>query len=234
MGDHAQRRPLPVRLTPAERDFYVELRRLVDAAGLSFRALEESTSAARPDSGKSSFYSKSQWGRWLNGQSRPPRRAVRMLAEKLGEEDIEAEHLVVLWGSAFVPDGYPQTPGPAAATAGDIERRNAAAAGRPDRQPEAVFLVGRDSEMALLTGLIQDAARGRGGSVLIEGEPGIGKSALVRAAVAEAPQAGCQVFWGAGRRAGPGAAAAAVPGRFAGPRARRESAAERDRAVVAR
>jgi DNA-binding CsgD family transcriptional regulator len=59
-------------------------------------------------------------------------------------------------------------------------------------------LIGRDSEMALLTGLIKEAAKGRGGSVLIEGEPGIGKSALVRAAVAQAPEAGCQVFWGAG------------------------------------
>jgi len=58
-------------------------------------------------------------------------------------------------------------------------------------------LVGRDSEMARLTGLIREVARGRGGPVLIEGEPGIGKSALVRAAVAEAPEAGCQVFWGA-------------------------------------
>ena len=47
-------------------------------------------------------------------------------------------------------------------------------------------LVGRESEMALLTGLIKEVARGHGGSVLIEGEPGIGKSALVRAAVAEA------------------------------------------------
>ena len=63
-------------------------------------------------------------------------------------------------------------------------------------------LVGRDSEMELLTGLIREAARGRGGSVLIEGEPGIGKSALVRAAVAEAPEAGCQVFWGAGDELG--------------------------------
>ena len=63
-------------------------------------------------------------------------------------------------------------------------------------------LVGRDSEMALLTGLIKDVARGRGSSVLIEGEPGIGKSALVRAAVAEAPEAGCQVFWGAGDELG--------------------------------
>ncbi len=63
-------------------------------------------------------------------------------------------------------------------------------------------LVGRDGEMALLTGLIKDVARGHGSSVLIEGEPGIGKSALVRAAVAEAPEAGCQVFWGAGDELG--------------------------------
>ena len=62
-------------------------------------------------------------------------------------------------------------------------------------------LVGRDSEMALLTGLIKEVARGRGSSVLIEGEPGIGKSALVRAAVAEAPT-GCEVCWGAGDELG--------------------------------
>jgi DNA-binding NarL/FixJ family response regulator len=59
-------------------------------------------------------------------------------------------------------------------------------------------LVGRDNEMALLSGLLRDAARGRGSSVLIEGEPGIGKSTLVRAVVAQAPEAGCQVFWGVG------------------------------------
>jgi tetratricopeptide (TPR) repeat protein len=63
-------------------------------------------------------------------------------------------------------------------------------------------LVGRDSEMALLTGLIAAVARGRGGSVLIEGEPGIGKSALVRTAVTGAPEAGCEVFWGAGDELG--------------------------------
>jgi predicted ATPase len=38
--------------------------------------------------------------------------------------------------------------------------------------------------------------------VLIEGEPGIGKSALVRAVVAAAPEVGCQVFWGAGDELG--------------------------------
>jgi DNA-binding CsgD family transcriptional regulator len=63
-------------------------------------------------------------------------------------------------------------------------------------------LVGRNSEMALLTGLVREVARGRGSSVLIEGEPGIGKSALVRAAVAEATGVGCQVFWGAGDELG--------------------------------
>ena len=63
-------------------------------------------------------------------------------------------------------------------------------------------LVGRDNEMALLTGLIREVARGRGGAVLIEGEPGIGKSELVRAAVAGAPEAGCEVFWGAGDELG--------------------------------
>src|SRR5580693_5716092 len=59
-------------------------------------------------------------------------------------------------------------------------------------------LVGRDSEMALLIGFVREVARGRGSAALIEGEPGIGKSALVRAATAAASEAGCDVFWGAG------------------------------------
>ncbi len=63
-------------------------------------------------------------------------------------------------------------------------------------------LVGRDSEIALLTGLVKEVSLGRGSSVLIEGEPGIGKSALVRAAVAATPETGCQVFWGAGDELG--------------------------------
>jgi DNA-binding CsgD family transcriptional regulator len=63
-------------------------------------------------------------------------------------------------------------------------------------------LVGRESEMSLLTGMVKEVSLGRGGAVLIEGEPGIGKSALVRALVMEAPEAGCQVFWGAGDELG--------------------------------
>jgi DNA-binding CsgD family transcriptional regulator len=68
--------------------------------------------------------------------------------------------------------------------------------------PSSGTLVGRDREITMLAGLVKKVARGRGSAVLIEGEPGIGKSALVRAAVAEAPDAGCQVYWGAGDELG--------------------------------
>jgi DNA-binding CsgD family transcriptional regulator len=63
-------------------------------------------------------------------------------------------------------------------------------------------LVGRDSELAMLARLITEAAAGHGSCVLIEGEPGIGKSALVRAAIAETMDLDCQVFWGAGDELG--------------------------------
>ena len=63
-------------------------------------------------------------------------------------------------------------------------------------------LVGRDSETAMLVKFMTEVAGGRGGAVLIEGEPGIGKSALVREALAGAADLGCQVFWGAGDELG--------------------------------
>jgi DNA-binding CsgD family transcriptional regulator/tetratricopeptide (TPR) repeat protein len=62
--------------------------------------------------------------------------------------------------------------------------------------------VGRDSELAVLAGLVKEVAAGRGGAVLVEGEPGIGKSTLVRAALADAADLGCQLFWGAGDELG--------------------------------
>jgi DNA-binding SARP family transcriptional activator/tetratricopeptide (TPR) repeat protein/DNA-binding transcriptional regulator YiaG len=63
-------------------------------------------------------------------------------------------------------------------------------------------LIGRDGELAMLVRLMGEVAAGRGNSLLIEGEPGIGKSALVRAALAEAADVGCEVFWGAGDELG--------------------------------
>jgi DNA-binding CsgD family transcriptional regulator len=59
-------------------------------------------------------------------------------------------------------------------------------------------LIGRDCELATLARLVKEAAAGRGGSVLVEGEPGIGKSSLVRETLAEAADVGCQIFWGVG------------------------------------
>ena len=67
--------------------------------------------------------------------------------------------------------------------------------------PPGSALIGRDAEIAMLVKLVTEVTAGRGGAVLIEGEPGIGKSSLVRAALAEAGS-GCQVFWGAGDELG--------------------------------
>jgi hypothetical protein len=202
-----RRPPLPAGLTQPEREFFLELRRLTDVAGFTYRALEERTSAFKP-AADPCFYGKSQWGRWLNGQSMPPRNAVRRLAEILAAEGITAGHLLDLWSRTFmsVPTAEAE---PAGSQAADSQRLPAVAPVvlQPAELPSPTWagaLVGRDSEMALLTGLIRQVCRGRGGSVLVEGEPGIGKSALVRAAVAEAPEAGCQVFWGAGDELGQG------------------------------
>jgi DNA-binding SARP family transcriptional activator len=63
-------------------------------------------------------------------------------------------------------------------------------------------LIGRDRDLALLGGLVKGVVAGRGSAVLIEGEPGIGKSALVRVALAQAAGLGCQVFWGTGDELG--------------------------------
>jgi DNA-binding CsgD family transcriptional regulator len=66
----------------------------------------------------------------------------------------------------------------------------------------AGVLAGRADELALLDGYLRDLARGGGNAVLIEGEPGIGKTTLVRTALASSPSGSCQVFWGAGDELG--------------------------------
>ena len=201
-----RRLPLHAGLTQPEREFFLELRRLTDVAGLTCRALEELTSSFKPAADNPSFYSKSQWGRWLNGQSMPPRNAVRRLGEILATEDIAAEHLLDLWSRTFMAASSEEAEQDDSRSASPRELPAVAPVGLQATELPPVTLagalVGRDSEMALLTGLAKKVAGGRGGTVLIEGEPGIGKSALVWAAVAEAPKAGCQVFWGAGDELG--------------------------------
>ena len=63
-------------------------------------------------------------------------------------------------------------------------------------------LAGRADELALLDGYLKDLAEGGGNAVLIEGEPGIGKTALVRTAIAGLAPDRYQVFWGAGDELG--------------------------------
>lgn len=56
-------------------------------------------------------------------------------------------------------------------------------------------LIGRDVELARLVEWVRDLRTGRGHAVLVEGEPGIGKSMLVKTACAETT---FPVFWGSG------------------------------------
>ena len=50
--------------------------------------------------------------------------------------------------------------------------------------PEAVELVGRAAELGRLGALVDGARAGRGGALLVEGPPGVGKSALLQAVAA--------------------------------------------------
>jgi DNA-binding CsgD family transcriptional regulator/tetratricopeptide (TPR) repeat protein len=60
-----------------------------------------------------------------------------------------------------------------------------------------VSLVGRQRQLERVRGWVAELAAGRGHAVLVEGEPGIGKSFLSRVAATEAKAAGCQILWAA-------------------------------------
>ncbi|MEV6179433.1 AAA family ATPase [Streptomyces sp. NPDC052015] len=60
----------------------------------------------------------------------------------------------------------------------------------------AIHLVGREAELAVLSDSVARLRAGTGGVVLIEGEPGIGKSSLVAAAAAVGQESGCTVLRG--------------------------------------
>jgi len=57
--------------------------------------------------------------------------------------------------------------------------------------------VGRHADVALLGRLLREVVAGRGQSVLVEGDPGIGKSALLAGGLRTARDLGCEVFWAA-------------------------------------
>ncbi|MEV8096739.1 AAA family ATPase [Kitasatospora sp. NPDC085879] len=60
----------------------------------------------------------------------------------------------------------------------------------------ATTFVGRATDMAVLRQLVQNVAAGLGRAVWVEGEPGIGKSSFVAAALADAEASGCRLVWG--------------------------------------
>ncbi|MEU4448249.1 AAA family ATPase [Actinosynnema sp. NPDC050801] len=63
-------------------------------------------------------------------------------------------------------------------------------------------LAGRERELGRLLALVDDLSQGRGSALLVEGEPGIGKTALVRAACDVAAARGFRVCRGAGDELG--------------------------------
>ncbi|SDD75513.1 BTAD domain-containing putative transcriptional regulator [Actinokineospora iranica] len=85
-------------------------------------------------------------------------------------------------------------PGPALR---DLRGAIFARVGAPVSQPpvESAAFVGRADQAALLRGLVADVVAGRGRPVWIEGEPGIGKSALLAVAFADAGTRGCALVW---------------------------------------
>ncbi|HEY65682.1 MAG TPA: AAA family ATPase, partial [Caldilineae bacterium] len=67
------------------------------------------------------------------------------------------------------------------------------------REGSAVPFVGRREERAILVRAMERALSGRGGIVLVEGEPGIGKTRLLQEISEDAAWRGLQVLWGRGR-----------------------------------
>jgi DNA-binding CsgD family transcriptional regulator len=64
------------------------------------------------------------------------------------------------------------------------------------------MLVGREAELGLLKGLVEQVREGTGGAVWVGGDPGIGKSALIAAGLA-APGQGCRVCIGTAHEQSP-------------------------------
>jgi tetratricopeptide (TPR) repeat protein len=181
MNGRGQRRSLPEGLRPGERDFFLELRRVVDVAGLTTRELEKRTLTVRTGTAAPAFYSKSQWSRWLNGQGVPPRQAVQRLAAVLEADDIDAGRLLALHQRTAVPAQR--------VSAGRDERdheqqehhRQGDDGRTPPRQVPTVTpdFTGRAAELAELDDLVNQAGKGAGaGVVVIAGTAGVGKTTL--------------------------------------------------------
>lgn len=110
------------------------------------------------------------------------RRAREHLADELGvdpgPELRRVEDLVLRQDPGLdAPAAEPA----AAATAHRAAPAPAGAPATPDPAADADGLVGRDRVLDDLTGVLREAVEGRGRLVLVSGEPGIGKTSLLRA-----------------------------------------------------
>lgn len=121
-------------------------------------------------------------------ERRPSRHLAQRLLQRLAVPDAERDVFLAAargWRAASL------TPGPSA-----LQRLSASAARivASPLAPDAVApFVGRQTEVARLRTLLAEAAAGRGHVVLIEGEPGIGKSRLLAELVRDAQAAGACV-----------------------------------------
>ncbi|MBY8850209.1 AAA family ATPase [Saccharothrix sp. MB29] len=145
--------------------------------------------------------------------------ARRVLVERLGIEPgaaLREAHQRVLADEGAGARGALPAPGPGAVAVGASPTsrgpavRTPGGKGLPDGPPDpdpampaAGVFVGRDLELGVLRRALADAAGGRGRSVWVEGEPGIGRSALLATGLAGAPDAGFRVAWGAGDEVAP-------------------------------
>lgn len=119
-------------------------------------------------------------------------RAVFKVRTALGEESNEEGSVRTVRGVGFrfvapvSEEPEPAAPAPAPSPA------------RPAPPPR--MLVGREEERVQLSTAFATSLAGRGGLVLIEGEPGIGKTRIAEALAEEAEHAGAFVHWARARK----------------------------------
>lgn len=85
---------------------------------------------------------------------------------------------------------------PAPRRGGATAPQRPAEAAAPTTAAGETTLVGRTSELAKLSAAVSGLTTGRGGAVLLAGEPGIGKTSLLRRLSSDAEAAGVPVVWG--------------------------------------
>ncbi len=155
------------------------------------------------------------WGLWMIALYRSGRQAEalrayqecrRVLGEELGLEpgtDLRRLERSILEGEPIAelepPPAVPTRPvgaalGPRVAVDTEATPSRPAPAPAP-ALPDGPPLVGRDPQLRRLVQLVEGAAGGRGGVVLVEGEPGIGKTRLLEELSRRAEHQGFVVAW---------------------------------------